>query len=1783
MSHVENRERHLVIIVLAVLAMMLMQFVGLDWGPNTYASAQASPDGFELFKQNSGYYVDALDFGTDGQVLLVGNGGGITKYDPAKGTFVEIQAAMGLYPYNDVDHSPSNEALIVGGTGTAISVDSSYFKHTKTVPVTSQLEGVAWRHDGAYATVVGGDGCLLNYTPTSPNLEILNNTTVQNYDAFNMPSYTLNDIDWAPDGSFALITTGNGPIFKFTGYSLQEVPGTPPFMQWTDVAISPNSDTALVVGPGGNIYKLDIGTGEFVGLSVPLSGYDLISVAWKDASTAYVLGLKGGNTNAFFKYTGSAMLHDMTAKYGTFSIYASALAFNDTTLPATVGMAAGGTGFFRYPNTPPAVTNAWVTDKQPNSITITYNQSQEMDFWKYEYYLSNSSGFTPGPATFTANQTYQNTVQYTFSGLVRVGNYYIIVRVCDITGWCSSSKELVAAPLDITHPSPVTLSPGIVTMDTVGLSWTQFTDQYFDHYEVHKGTKMGFPIDGTTLVTSISYISTTTTNADTLLLGTKYYFKVRVYNTYNNHADSNEVSVTTLSAPAPDPVTATTGGIDGTTGRPILQWTVSTATNFVMYQVHYSSTSGFTISNSTLFQNVTEKDNAAGKNRYSIIMDPSEIGNAFYFKIRVVDGNGGHSDSNEVTLIYSERPPSVNEPSVTDITANSAKVTWHKPSTKPSDFDHYDVYMSTMKPPSTKKIATIKNYDTTSYVVYGLSANSQYSFQIVIVNKQSVSGSMVTTKTITTQHDQVADFFSSLNNTGCFCGLGVFGMVILITIVSTLGAKYKNKAVYWAIPLFPAVFIIGIVSFITLMDNTIKIPMWWAPWLFFSCAIASGAMGITTLISMKASYSGRAAARSFAIAAAPTLIALLIIYIILLHNSIPGQKPVLTHSFYLPLLIVCIFISVGIAVGRVSLAKAKQRKWAAEEAQRAYDKRVEDYNAKKTATRETLEKLETRIDGHRKEAPPGMYNDVMRFLRDARKAFDQANNVDNAASLDTAKAQADNADRTIVDIEAYLVAKQQAKDTLSGLKARVDVLSTKRAPKIDVANGLYSEAVRKLNEAQTLGEVKTAVEAINLGSKACDESNTSLKGAEEQLSDLKAQVNQLSARMTDIRNNPKELTAASKVGSLISGINTVIIAQTSKPDIDDLSRAREQVRQAQTIAQEAEERERQRHTMRSDIESLTTDRQDTFTWSSEGLEEVDAALEKAKAAIETDELTEARSALDEGFGKLDDIKNRSIPKLTLVDREYQIQVGKWEDMIVELTNEGTASAQDIDFNVDSPSAQLQDIKDKAKSAYSILPDKLARDTTKVPVKIQFTEEGKVPITFVVSYRDAMGRDYQDEMPLNVEVLPKMFIRPAEVPTKAPTAEDYGLKIKKDRDISQGYYKFKVTIRNTGKYVARDVNFRLIFDQSTFHLHHIYPPEVKLVGDWAYYGDIEPRSAKPCEFYLEAHMCSETNLTGLVTFKDIENMVRTINMEPHKEMFVCPTFIDVEDITPAQVKAFLMDEGWKQDTRTYAVPSNLQLDHVFDVMREAIERFNPSLRHVFDDCRNEPFTKEAWYYGETKAETAGEGVKHIIIGKVTRVESVGGTLLITGASMHQGQLFALSSRVGQAVSDAIKKDANLARPIQQIYQTVEIKDSVLTGSTISMGGAAVAAGDGEATGKVSVKDSVMVRSEVAGGKDVDVHGSVMQRSKVGTPPAQEPFCAVDEPPPPKPVDPMREFQYNVYRDTLRTVYEDGVVTMDEKAILKKLRSQLNISATEHEMLEEEIIAEREAKLAKEKKI
>ncbi|MEM4260167.1 MAG: DNRLRE domain-containing protein, partial [Candidatus Woesearchaeota archaeon] len=91
---------------------------------------------------------------------------------------------------------------------------------------------------------------------------------------------------------------------------------------------------------------------------------------------------------------------------------------------------------------------------------------------------------------------------------------------------------------------PVTLfDPSNINQNSMTLSWTQYSPQSdFQKYELHRSTTGGFTPGPSTLVTTIYNLQTTTYVDSGLNSNTTYYYKVRVYNTYNALADSNQVS-----------------------------------------------------------------------------------------------------------------------------------------------------------------------------------------------------------------------------------------------------------------------------------------------------------------------------------------------------------------------------------------------------------------------------------------------------------------------------------------------------------------------------------------------------------------------------------------------------------------------------------------------------------------------------------------------------------------------------------------------------------------------------------------------------------------------------------------------------------------------------------------------------------------------------------------------------------------------------------------------------------------------------------------------------------------------------------------------------------------------------------------------------------------------------------------------------------------------------------------------------------------------------------------
>jgi hypothetical protein len=98
--------------------------------------------------------------------------------------------------------------------------------------------------------------------------------------------------------------------------------------------------------------------------------------------------------------------------------------------------------------------------------------------------------------------------------------------------------------------------------------------------------------------------------------------------------------------------------------------------------------------------------------------------------------------------------------------------------------------------------------------------------------------------------------------------------------------------------------------------------------------------------------------------------------------------------------------------------------------------------------------------------------------------------------------------------------------------------------------------------------------------------------------------------------------------------------------------------------------------------------------------------------------------------------------------------------------------------------------------------------------------------------------------------------------------------------------------------------------------------------------------------------------------------------------------------------------------------------------------------------------------------------------------------------------------------------------------------------------------GKAVGKTTIKDSVLVRSEVEGGGETDIISSVLQRSKVGD----------------GEVDKMHGLALKTYREALVNVYEDGILEDHEETHLDLLKKTYGINDNEHRILYEDVLKE-----------
>lgn len=283
-------------------------------------------------------------------------------------------------------------------------------------------------------------------------------------------------------------------------------------------------------------------------------------------------------------------------------------------------------------------------------------------------------------------------------------------------------------------PNPVILSHAGSTQNTINLTWTESDEPLasFEKYELHMGPSLFFiPVKGT-LIATITNRATTEYEVTGLSPETTYYFCVRVWDNDPQpqgpyFADSNVLAAATTGINDPPAAVFLYDPDDVTNSEANLTWTQNMDLDFDKYEVHFSTTPGFTPGPETLIGDPIY-DQANVKFQVTGLAENT----TYYFKVRVYDTGGLYSDSNEVsckTLDYLPEPIILDDPY--DIGVSSMKLKWSESCI--TDFNYYEVHMAQIPgfvPGPGTLFKSITNRSENFTTITGLAEKTTYYFKV---------------------------------------------------------------------------------------------------------------------------------------------------------------------------------------------------------------------------------------------------------------------------------------------------------------------------------------------------------------------------------------------------------------------------------------------------------------------------------------------------------------------------------------------------------------------------------------------------------------------------------------------------------------------------------------------------------------------------------------------------------------------------------------------------------------------------------------------------------------------------------------------------------------------------------------------------------------------------------------------------------------------------------------------------------------------------------------------
>lgn len=309
-----------------------------------------------------------------------------------------------------------------------------------------------------------------------------------------------------------------------------------------------------------------------------------------------------------------------------------------TTLVLTSGQIPTIPGTKLHDGSPPASSPAANVTSGPGYLYVYWTAVANNDPVTYEIHLSTTSGFTPSGATKVTEvsnglQAFVRNLPGTSTALAYGTTYYIKIIAKDLDGAAAAGTQasgspvkigggdILSVPGNLVHDgSAPASSPTPTVVGGIGYlyaSWAAATNNDPVTYEVHLSTTTGFTPSGATKVTEVSdlqaFIRTLPGTTTPLGYGTTYYVKIIAKDLDGAAAASAQASGTPVfvqtgdvgtiggqqvkdgTAPPSSPTPTLTGGI----GYLYASWSPVANNDPVTYEVHLSTTTGFTPSGAT--------------------------------------------------------------------------------------------------------------------------------------------------------------------------------------------------------------------------------------------------------------------------------------------------------------------------------------------------------------------------------------------------------------------------------------------------------------------------------------------------------------------------------------------------------------------------------------------------------------------------------------------------------------------------------------------------------------------------------------------------------------------------------------------------------------------------------------------------------------------------------------------------------------------------------------------------------------------------------------------------------------------------------------------------------------------------------------------------------------------------------------------------------------------------------------------------------------------------------